>query len=382
MSSQEKLQRVLCQAAALLLLLTAAHSMCAQSVPETVGRIEGADVSVKGQVSLVREGDRSVTVLLSGSEVTVRSGSARIQLAEGGEIDVCGPAQFTLLKSGGSLTLALDSGRVHSRLASGIALTVYMAHVVATPLSVAGGPRDGVVGLEADGSVCALPYRGAVRLEQQLTGQSIVAPESSEVLLPGGQLESLREGRGACRCDAERTQEAVVSSPKVTQAGALPAASAPNGGEKKPSSEPAREVPTWKVIMPPLTFDANAPSAGVEPRPEMILLVREARVTPAVVFTGSVEPRKKKQKSPKPQKTPKQKTVITAAPEAAPVAPPGAAVPVAEQKADEAAVAQIRTAPPTAEAAAKAEQPKEKPTGFGTKVKNFFRRLFGGKPKT
>ena len=41
--------------------------------------------------------------------------------------------------------------------------------------------------------------------------------------------------------------------------------------------------------MPPLTFDANAPAPQPEPNPEMILLVRQVRVEPELVWTGRVE---------------------------------------------------------------------------------------------
>jgi hypothetical protein len=59
-----------------LLSFSCLATLRAQNAPETVGRIEGDDVAVKGQVSLVRENNRNTTVLLSGSEITIRSGTA------------------------------------------------------------------------------------------------------------------------------------------------------------------------------------------------------------------------------------------------------------------------------------------------------------------
>ena len=41
--------------------------------------------------------------------------------------------------------------------------------------------------------------------------------------------------------------------------------------------------------MPPLTFDANAPAPRPEPNPDMILLIRQVRVEPELVWTGRVE---------------------------------------------------------------------------------------------
>ena len=314
-----------------------------QGSPETVGRIEGDDLAIKGQVSLLREGGHSAAELVSGAEVTVRTGLARITLADGGEVDICGPAQFTVLKSGGSLTLALNQGRVHVRIGSAPIVTIYTAQVVASLISVGERPRDVTIGVETDGSLRAVAAHGAVRLEHQLTGQSLVVPQSSEVLLPGGQMESLREARGECRCEPVFAR-AAPPAPTPVQVGVL----APNAGDaaktdatKKDPPKPANEEPKWTVVMPPLTFDASKPPPALEPRPETMLLVREVRVQPAVVFTGRVE---------KPPKVKSTKTQKAKAPE------------------------------PATSVAAAAE--KKSGGGFGSKLRNFFRRLFGGKPKS
>jgi hypothetical protein len=221
-------------------------------------------------------------------------------------------------------------------------VTIFTAQVVASLISVGERPRDATIGVEADGSLRAVAAHGAVRLEHQLTGQSLVVPQSSEVVLPGGQLESLREARGECRCEPVFAR-AAPPAPSPVQVGAL----APNAGDatktdaaKKDPPKPASEEPKWTVVMPPLTFDATKPPPALEPRPETILLVREVRVQPAVVFTGRVET------------PPKVKGVKT-------------------QKA---------TAPePAVSITASAE--KKSAGGFGSKLRNFFRRLFGGKPK-
>jgi hypothetical protein len=42
--------------------------------------------------------------------------------------------------------------------------------------------------------------------------------------------------------------------------------------------------------MPPLSFDANSPAPPPDPSPETILLVREIRMRPTVVFRGHVNP--------------------------------------------------------------------------------------------
>lgn len=292
--------------ALLLLLCLVPRTLAAQAPPETVGRIEGDDIVVKGPIRVEVESGRSTTVLASGSDVTVRSGQARLALAEGGEVGVCAPAHFSLLKSGGAITLALDYGRVHARLGSGVPLTVFTPLIVATPIAIGEAPRDVTVGLEAGGAMCVLAARGAVRIEQQLTGQNLLVPQSGEITLAGGQLESLRGVTGACQCEALLARAAPPPQPKppelsVPVPATLARPSQPpektNNSEKNAEAvmreepkPPAKEEPIYKVMMPPLTFDATAPAPPPGPSAETILLVRESRVRAAVVFRGHVEP--------------------------------------------------------------------------------------------
>ena len=331
-----------CFSSTLALLFLSGTPLRAQIPAETVGRIEGDDIAVKGQVSLLRESNRTTTVLASGSEVTVRSGSARILLTEGSEIGICGPAHFSLVKSGGAIILALNSGRIHARLGNAGPLTVYTPLIVATPLAIGDAPREAGIGLEATGAMCVLAARGAVRLEHQFTGMTLVVPERGEVELPGGQLESLRDAAGSCRCEALLARAEPASTappPQVSEAApASPPEQNKEAGKREEAKPPAPELPTWKVVMPPLTFDAASLAPPPEPSPETILLVREVRVQPTLVFSGRVEPR----------------SSLTS-----PLVSAG--------------VSGISPQPSAA--------PKSK-RGVGTKIKNFFRRLFGGKPKS
>ena len=48
-------------------------------------------------------------------------------------------------------------------------------------------------------------------------------------------------------------------------------------------------MPEYKIVMPPLTFSANAPAPPGEPSTDMILLVRIAHVQPEWQFKGRVE---------------------------------------------------------------------------------------------
>ncbi len=321
-----------------VLVLAAGIDLRAQGEPEPVGRIEGDDIAVKSQVSSPGEAGARAAALSNGSEVTVRSGQARIVLAEGGEIDVCGPAQFTVLKNSGALTLALHFGRLHLRIAPTLPLTVYSALLIATPVSIGGEPRDQVVGLQATGALCVFALRGAVRLEQQLTGASIVLPQAGEIELPDGQLDSLHNSGGSCRCDVVLAKD-LPQPPKPPEAGVNTANSVNRSqaaDKKEEPKAPVGEDPKWTVVMPPLVFDASSLPLPPEPNPDAALLYREAR------------------------------------PRSEPPRTPEAEAPAATSQKNTAAEAN-----PSPEQKPAAEQKR----GFLGRVKHFFRRLFGGKPK-
>jgi hypothetical protein len=119
----------------------------AQDFPVVLGRIEGDDLEVVTKTPSGIETDAAPTVVASGSDVTLRSGHALLLLNAGGEVSICGPAHFKLIKSSGALTMALDYGRVHPSLESADEFKIYTPTIVATPIAIAGGPRDLTVGL-------------------------------------------------------------------------------------------------------------------------------------------------------------------------------------------------------------------------------------------
>jgi hypothetical protein len=332
-------------------LVLACASARAQA-PETVGRIEGTTFTATGQVRVAREPGHNTTTLLSGSEVVVHEGHARLVLTDGSEVDVCGPAKLSLLKSGGAVTLALDYGRIHGRLAPTLPITVYTALATATPVSIASNQRDMVVGLKQQGELCVNAVLGAVRLEHQLTGERLLAPQGAELTVPATSLSSITTSPGICRCDAPPPPVIVgVSKEAAEAAGAkskpvpapVPAVTPqpePQGAAVAESARPARprEEPRVIAVMPPLTFDAKNPNPPPPARPEVVRLIREVRVQPASVFRGRVEPKVK---------------------------------PASLQKASARAE--------SGDAAQDAQS--EKKPGFGTRLKKFFRRLFGGGPK-
>jgi hypothetical protein len=305
-------------AAAAVLLTLVALAPANLRAQDSVGKIEGEDIAVKNPLSFEVENGRTTALLASGSDVTVRTGQARLALTDGGEIGICGPAHFTVLKSNGAVTLALDYGRVHARPAGPGALIIYTPLVVATPIAIADGLRDATIGLEASGNMCVIAARGAVRVEQQLSGQSILVPQGGEIQLAGGELSTLHGTSGACQCEALSARK--VPAPQKPPEFSVPAP-AGQPREAKPvekpappvktdvaekrevppiltdrpapfasSGPPATEEPIYKVFMPPLTFDAMAPVPPPDPDPQTIVMMRSVRVRPSVVYRGHVDP--------------------------------------------------------------------------------------------
>ena len=260
---------------------------------DSVGTIEGESISVEGPMSVESVRGQVKTMLRSGSDVHVKSGQARIELIEGGSITICGPAHFSVLKSRGSLTLALDSGTIHAHIEGSLALTVYTAQIQARPLAIGGGAQDVLAGLDPSGAMCLRAGKGAVRVEQQLTGQSVLIPQGGDVTLANGQLESLHDTAGKCVCEMMQTTIPSAVSTQVSGLGsteakkaALPKPAAATAAAADPPQE--TEEPVYQVFMPPLHYDASAKTQP-EYDPKLIVLVRRARVRSALIFQGRVE---------------------------------------------------------------------------------------------
>lgn len=316
---------------------------------DTVGPIEGEAISVQGSLNIEVVGGRTKTILRSGSDVRVKSGQARIDLVEGGQIVVCGPAHLSVLKSVNLLTLALDSGIIHAHIESQPALTIYTAQIQAKPFAISDAAQDALVGFDPTGAMCIRADSGAVRVEQQLTGQSIIVPQSGEVLISNGQLEGLQSGVTHCACELQMAKTVAPASPQV-EVSRLPSseemqranqelakthreAATVNGNvavsskpeAAKPKTEPgkssddavnsgvevsqlqtstakasakvadtspkpaAKEGPIYQVYMPPLSYDASAKAQPENFDPQLIVLVRRVRVRPTLIFQGSVK---------------------------------------------------------------------------------------------
>jgi hypothetical protein len=143
--------------------------------------------------------------------------------------------------------------------------------------------------------MCIRSDTGAVRVEQQLTGQSIVIPQNGEVAINNGQLDNLRSGVTHCSCELQLAKTLAVPSPQP-EVSRLPTAEEmqkANNGLAKNSSAQAKSAtqdgPVYQVFMPPLSYDSTAKVQPDTFDPQLIVLVRRARVRPSLIFRGTVK---------------------------------------------------------------------------------------------
>jgi len=276
-------------------VLTAVAARSDEPVTDSVGTIDGAAVAVTGPMRIDVSHGLPRTVLRSGSDVIVKFGTARLDLTDGGTISICGPAHFSVLKVGSQLTLALDTGTIHLSIEHGPTVTVYTPLLQIQPIAIGDGPQDALVGFDVTGAMCVRAYRGALRLEQQLTSQNIVVPQSSDILLVNGQLDGLRSGGDRCSCDPQLTKysppphlEVVPQAAPTEEANAKPLGSGEIVSPLPVDKPTAKEGPIYEILVPPLIYNANA-----EVQPEVdtsqIVVLRRVRVRPTLIFQGRVE---------------------------------------------------------------------------------------------
>ena len=328
--------------------------MWAQSAPGAVARIEGADVSVEGGGAAAANisGAGGLSYVFNGSIVTVHTGRAKLAFAVGGEVDICGPAKITVLDSAGSITLALSIGRIHLQLPAGSPVRVFTPTIIATPIDISGAARDITLGLDLNDSLCVLATSGALRLEQQFTGEGLIVPQAGDFLIAPGKLVPTAGVSGNCECTAMQAQSAPppniplmgVSSASQLQMPDASPVQPPAAGDGKPAIPPpadpnvqlrvlAKEdeahplpqpdknvpppppptaMPIYKIVMPPLGFSASSPSPPEDPSLDAVLLVRTVHVEPEYEFSGHVDApalvstapvAAPKTKEPKPQKS-------------------------------------------------------------------------------
>jgi hypothetical protein len=263
---------------------------------DTVGAIEGEAISLQGPMTVEVVRGQIKTVLRSGNDIRVKSGQARVDLVEGGQIVICGPAHLSVLKAGGSLTLALDSGTIRAHIERQPALTIYTAQIQAKLMAIADAPQDALIGFDNPGAICVKANSGAVRLEQQLGGQNLIVPQGGDVTIQNGRLEGLQNTPSHCSCESQLSKTASSSqevsrlaTPEEIQQRDQELKEPPPTPEKEKAPSKPKEEPVYQVFMPPLAYDASAKVQKDNFDPKLILLVRRVRVRPTLIFQGRVE---------------------------------------------------------------------------------------------
>ena len=284
-----------------------------------LGKIIGDQVSISGPSRAITNGSMRTVEFSSGDAIVVFAGKARIEFTAGGEVDICGPAKFTVLSSGQALTIALNFGRVHVRFDALRPITVYTAMVVATPISLGDRPRDATMEITNTGTMCVLAAQGAVRLQNQLSGETVIVPEPSEVLVPGTSFSSLLPAAGQCRCDFdEPTSQSAPTPPPASafpppapapneQAIPVPQPAKPSVAQNPQTPAPqspaqpstATAQPIFKATLPPIGYDTKSTTETPEPLSvATLMLAQQTVVQPAWIFHGTVVDSGKKQNTP------------------------------------------------------------------------------------
>jgi hypothetical protein len=290
----KRVKFLLCGGAVCAAILLAGAARGDNPPADAVGSIEGEAISVEGPMSVDVVRGQVKTILRSGSDVHVKAGQARVDLVEGGYLLICGPAHFSVLKKGGAITLALDSGTIHAQIGSEVSLDVYTAQIQAHPISIGNGIEDLLVGVQGSGAMCIRANRGAIRVEQQLTGQSVIVPQSGDITLTNGQIDSLKTTTGQCTCEMQANLQPMTQSIEVSQPASAEEVKR-RALEPKKSVQPTSvaqtaqpEEPVYQIFMPPLQYDAKA-KVQADYDPNLVILVRRVRVRPTLIYQGRVE---------------------------------------------------------------------------------------------
>lgn len=302
--------RFLIRAAVILIFfgLNAGVRAQAPTAPASIlGQVLGDDVSVIGAAHVVPGESGRAIEFTSGDTIIAFSGKARVEFAGGGELDVCGPAKFTVLSSGEALTVALSFGRVRVRFDALRPIAIYMPLVIATPIPLGENPRDATVGLTNSGTICVLAASGAIRLQNQLSGESTIVPQPSEVFVPGSSFASLPPAVGQCDCDFDEpaaqqlapqdTAPVVANSiprEETAQPFDNPASASQTPPNAAPVSKPAPPLvisnqPAATASLPPIASDTKSATETPEPISVATLMLAQRTVVQSEwIFHGTV----------------------------------------------------------------------------------------------
>jgi hypothetical protein len=294
-------------AIALALMISAAAETRAQGNRELVGRVEGHDFVVENSIGEPVPAGELAEHLSSGNKLVVRSGQARIILEGGGDILICGAAQLELLKAQGAITIALDHGTLRVHVKKSDPISVFTPLVLATTVAIGGGERDVTVGLEPTGEMCIRAKSGAVRVGQQLSGESLIVPQFGGLSLSGGQINAVSASAPGCTCEADAIKltppraSANQPSARIESYSSLPVPAFATGNQiadPLPQTQASENVVAPSLtqspamtVMTPLVFNASNPDEPADTALESIALARSVRVREDTIIHGTVEPK-------------------------------------------------------------------------------------------
>lgn len=293
----------------------------AAAAQQPMGSLPLADARVSGALEI----DGARATLISNVELTAYGHTATVSLARGGSVQVCATSAFHLLHSGSAdgLLFALDHGAAEIRTQTRAQDTILTPDLRFNVL--AAGALDLRVRVSPEGDTCVDNHGNAaptLGLTEAFGSANYHLTPGQHVLFEHGSLRAVVDNEASdCGCPP--------ATPAMTAAGTRNATSVPNAQQAAAEHPfPAAESAGLVATAPPLD------AAAAQSKPSTATLRLNNGADPAAVPPPATQ-----------AETPAAATVST--PAATAVPPP---------------------APPGAHA-------------IGHSVGNFFRRLFGRKPK-
>lgn len=162
---------------------------------QAIGRILTSDtISIEGRVeskNVIDDPDASSVVIFSGNKINVSRGIALIELdQDNGMVGLCGNASVSVIHSKRSMMYGLQSGTLSVQ-----SFSTSMDRVLTPDFTVEwrpnllSGRKQGVVKLDAVGTLCVQNIAGDVRIIDVLNDASLRVPTGASVQLHAGALD-------------------------------------------------------------------------------------------------------------------------------------------------------------------------------------------------
>ncbi len=304
-----------------------------------IGRLFSSEaVSIEGRTAYstsMEDFEGPSPLIFSGNKITMQKGIALLMFQDAsGVVGFCGKTTVSILRSKTSLLYALQSGTVSFDVASAASNRVLSPEFVAEWKSEPGSGRNlGVVSLDPDGTLCVQSIEGRLEISDQLNGQHMELGTGLSVKLRSGAMTRAQPSKTLdCGCSGNLMPAPMTHGPDLPVFGSTAL------------SEESGMAPGIQEMGP-----KKADSVEVSPVASASTLVPAAPSSPP-----SRPDAKAARKRAIPTSSPK--------PKAAPAAG-GQSVAIATMSVSE------ENLPPRS----------RKKESLGTKVKNFFHRMFSKK---